>query len=267
VNDSVSDRASIAPSLRAAGLSVDLAGIRIVEDASLELAAGRLTVLVGPNGAGKTTLMRALAGLLRAQGRIELEGRALSSFSPRERARRIAYLPQGHIFHWPMSVAAVVALGRQPHADAFAPLAPQDRAAVARALALTAVEPWLTRAVTTLSGGERARVALARALATQAPILLADEPTMSLDPRHQLVVMELLARAAHDGGAVLAIVHDLALATRYADRVLMMERGRLVAEGTAREVLTPEQIAAVFAVEATITESAVGPIPVLGKPL
>ena len=118
-----------------------------------------------------------------------------------------------------------------------------------------------------MSGGERARVALARALATQAPILLADEPTMSLDPRHQLLVMELLARAAHEGGAVLAIVHDLGLAARFADRVVMMERGRLVADGTPREVLTPERIAAVFAVEAFITESAVGPIPILERPI
>ena len=118
-----------------------------------------------------------------------------------------------------------------------------------------------------MSGGERARVALARALATQAPVLLADEPTMSLDPRHQLLVMELLARAAHEGGAVLAIVHDLVLAARFADRVVMMERGRLVADGGAREVLTPERIAAVFAVEASIADSAVGPIPILRRPL
>ena len=253
--------------LRASELSVRLSGNLIVDGATLDLKPGELTTLVGPNGAGKTTLMRALAGLLPVDGRIELESRPLGAFSARERARRIAYLPQGHVFHWPMSVAAVVALGRHPHADAFAPLAASDREAVAHALIATGIEPWAARAVTTLSGGERARVALARALATQAPILLADEPTMSLDPRHQLVVMELLARTAHDGGAVLAIVHDLTLAARFSDRVLMMERGRLAADGIPRQVLTPERIAAVFAVEAAITDSAVGPIPILQRPL
>jgi iron complex transport system ATP-binding protein len=258
---------SAAPILRTVDLSVRLAGNLIIDGATLDLRGGELTLLIGPNGAGKTTLMRALAGLIPAEGSIELQGRPLGAFSTRDRARHIAYLPQGHIFHWPMNVAAVVALGRHPHADAFTPLADADRAAVARAIAATAIEPWAARAVTTLSGGERARVALARALATQAPVLLADEPTMSLDPRHQLVVMELLARAAHDGGAVLAIVHDLALAARFADRVVMMERGRLVAEGGPREVLTPERIADVFAVEATIIDSAVGPIPILQRPI
>ena len=253
--------------LRATELSVSLAGTVIVDRIALDLVAGKLTVLVGPNGAGKTTLMRALAGLLPAEGHIELQGRPLQEFTARDRARQVAYLPQGHVFHWPMSVAAVVALGRHPHADAFSPLSDADRAAVGRALAATSIEPWAARSVTTLSGGERARVALARALATQAPILLADEPTMSLDPRHQLVVMELLARAAHDGGAVLAIVHDLALAARFADRVMMMERGALVADGSAREALTPERIADVFSVEATITDSVVGPSPILHGPI
>ncbi len=259
--------ADVKLAMRAADVSVRLAKNLIVERATLELRTGELAVLVGPNGAGKTTLMRALAGLLPADGRIEIDGRALSTFSARERARHIAYLPQGHIAHWPIDVAAVVALGRHPYADVFAPVSDEDRAAVDRALAATGIEPLAGRAVTSLSGGERARVALARALATQAPVLLADEPTMSLDPRHQLVVMELLARVAHDGGAVLAILHDLALAARYADRVLIMDRGRLVADGAPRAVLTPAQIAAVFGVEAVIADTDVGTIPLLRRPL
>jgi iron complex transport system ATP-binding protein len=252
--------------LRADNVVVRFGDALIVDGASLDLRAGELTVLVGPNGAGKTTLMRALAGLIPAEGRIEIESKPLSTLSVRERARRVAYLPQGHVFHWPMPVAAVVALGRYAYADAFSALSDADRRAVANALAATGTEAFAARPVTTLSGGERARVALARALACEAPILLADEPTVSLDPRHQLVVMELLARAAHGGGAVLAIGHDLSLAARFADRIVMMDRGRLVADGAPREVLTVERIAAVFGVEAVITDAA-GPHPVLLRPL
>jgi iron complex transport system ATP-binding protein len=256
-----------ATKLKAADVVVRFGDALIVDGATLDLRAGELTVLVGPNGAGKTTLMRALTGLVPAEGRIDVGGTSLSALTVRERARRIAYLPQGHVFHWPMPVASVVALGRYPYADAFSPLSENDRRAVEKALVATGTEAFATRAVTTLSGGERARVALARALACEAPILLADEPTVSLDPRHQLVVMELMARAAHDGGAVLAIGHDLALAARFADRIIMMERGRLVADGAPREVLTAEWIAAVFGVEAFIADDASGTHPVLVRPL
>src|SRR4029453_14948309 len=119
------------------------------------LAAGELVALVGPNGAGKTTLMRALAGLIAAQGTITLAGRPLDSLSPRERARMVSYLPQGHVFHWPMSVESIVMLGRAPHGDAFSGATPDDRAAVAEALAVTETRGFAERAVTTLSGGEK----------------------------------------------------------------------------------------------------------------
>jgi iron complex transport system ATP-binding protein len=256
-----------ATKISAESVVVRLGGNLVVDGATLDLRAGELAVLIGPNGAGKTTLVRALAGLIPAEGRIAIEGRALASFAPRERARRIAYLPQGHGFHWPMAVTAVVALGRHPHGDVFSGVTDADRAAVERALVATDTLPFGARSVTELSGGERARVALARALASEAPILITDEPTTSLDPRHQLAVMALLANIAHGGTAVLAIVHDLVLAARFADRILVMDQGRLVADGAPREVITRERIAAVFAVEAEIIESAKGPLPILQRPI
>jgi iron complex transport system ATP-binding protein len=255
------------PTLHAHGVLVRLGGALVVDGATLDLRAGSLTVLIGPNGAGKTTLMRALAGLIPAEGRIDIGGTPLAALPLRERARRIAYLPQGHVFHWPLPVSAVVALGRYPHADAFATVSEADRRAVEKALAATGTAAFAGRTVTALSGGERARVALARALACEAPILLADEPTMSLDPRQQLIVMELLARAAHDGSAVLLIGHDLALAARFADRIVIMDRGRLVADGAPRAVLTAQVLASVFGVEARITDDGLGPHPVLLRPL
>ncbi|HWM81815.1 MAG TPA: ABC transporter ATP-binding protein [Pseudolabrys sp.] len=250
--------------LRAERLTIRLRGRPIVDDASIMLRPGELTALVGPNGAGKTTLMRALAGLLPASdGRVMLKDRPLADFTPRERARSIAYLPQGHFFHWPLDVASIVALGRHPHADPFSPPTGTDRAAVAHALAAAQIEDLADRIVTSLSGGERARVALARVLATEAEILFADEPTASLDPRHQLVVMGLLRGVAERGGAVLAIVHDLALAARFASRVVIMQQGRIVADASPAEALSDARLGTVFGIAAqqVNTGDAVVPLP------
>ena len=159
----------------------------LFKESSFQINPGDRVGLVGPNGAGKTTLMRALAGLLPTNGNIELGGKALSSLSPKERARAVAYLPQGHVFHWPMRADAIVALGRHPHADPLAAPSDADRVAVARALDQTGATALASRLVSTLSGGERARVALARALATQAPVLLEDPRV----PRLQAEVDEL----------------------------------------------------------------------------
>ena len=253
--------------LQAEDVTVRLGGALIVDRASLALRPGELVALVGPNGAGKTTLIRAFAGLLPAQGRIELDGRPLNAVAARARARRIAYLPQGNVFHWPMSVASVVALGRHPHGDAFSPWSDADRDAVRQALDATATRALADRPVTTLSGGEHARVALARALATRAPVLLADEPTVSLDLRHQLVVMELLRAAARAGGALLIVVHDLALAARFADRVVVMDGGRLVADAAPAEALSPARTAEIFRVETAMVDSGDGLIPIARRPL
>ena len=254
------------PPLEARDVSVRLGGRRIVDTATFDLRRGEVVALVGPNGAGKTTLVRALAGLLPAEGSILLQGRALDQHSAPERAKLVAYLPQGHVFHWPVPVEAVVMLGRQPHADLFSPASEKDRVAVARALRATGTESFAGRSIATLSGGERARVALARALATEAPVLLTDEPTASLDPRHQLIVMALLREAAQNG-AVLAVVHDLLLAARFADRVLVMDRGRLVADAPPAEALSPERVAQVFGVETITVGSRDGSLTIPWRPI
>ena len=256
-----------APLLAARDVAVRLGRRRVLDGVAIALDRGEIVALVGPNGAGKTTLLRALAGLVDAAGSIAVAGRPLARMAPRERARLVAYLPQGHVFHWPLAAAEIVALGRQPHADPFARRTEADRAAVARALAATGTTAFAERPVTTLSGGERARVALARALATEAPILLADEPTASLDPRHQLLIMEQLREAARAGGAVLAATHDLALAARFADRVAVMQAGRLVANAPPAEALSAERMAAVFGVETVFVEAGGARVPIVHRPL
>lgn len=232
--------------LEASNLSVYLAARAIVDHCDLALRSGELTILVGPNGAGKTTLLRALAGLIPTQGDVRVNGADIRTLNARARAQQIAYLPQGHVFHWPLSVENIVALGRTPHADAFTQLTAHDRAAIRDAMTATETTSFASHSILSLSGGERARVALARALATNAAIMLADEPTAALDARHQLKIMELLRGIARNGGAVLAIVHDLSLAARFADRILVMKNGRIVSDDAPERALTKECVADVF---------------------
>jgi iron complex transport system ATP-binding protein len=237
--------------LNAQSLSVTLAGRVVLRDVSLALSPGQLVALVGPNGAGKTTLLRALAGLVPSEGAIHVGGDALSSLSLRERARRFAYLPQGHIVHWPLPARDIVALGRYPHgATDPARLTPKDTEAVQRAMQAADVTKFAFRRVTELSGGERGRVALARVLAVEAPVILADEPTNSLDPRHQIDVMKTLRTAADQGGLVMVVTHDLGLAARFADTIVVLSEGRLVSLGVPTDALSEQVMAEVFRVSA-----------------
>ena len=237
--------------LSAQNLGVTLSGRTVLRNVSLSLAAGHLVALVGPNGAGKTTLLRSLAGQIPSEGEIEIGGQALSVLPLRERAKRFGYLPQGHVVHWPLPARDIVALGRYPHgATDPARLSPRDAEAVLRAMQAVDVMEFSDRRVTELSGGERSRVALARALAVEAPVILADEPTASLDPRHQIDVMKNLRATADKGVLVIVVTHDLGLAARFADHVLVLREGRLVSQGTPAEALSEQVMADVFRISA-----------------
>jgi iron complex transport system ATP-binding protein len=237
--------------LSAQDLNVKLSGRLVLNDISFSLSSGHLVALVGPNGAGKTTLLRALAGLVSSDGAVHVGGDAVSSLTLRERARRFAYLPQGHIVYWPLPARDIVALGRYPHgATDPARLTAKDTDAVRRAMQATDVMEFAERRVTELSGGERSRVALARVLAVEAPVILADEPTASLDPRHQIDVMKSLRTAADQGTLVMVVTHDLGLAARFADTVLVLSDGRLVSRGAPAEALSEQVIADVFRISA-----------------
>jgi iron complex transport system ATP-binding protein len=235
--------------LRANDIAFGFGEFPVLRDASLVVSPGETVGLIGPNGAGKTTLVRVLAGLLEAAGgQVSLGGRALAELGDRERARSLAYLPQGAPAHWPLQVERVVELGRIPHRAWWQRLGEEDRAAIEQAMADADVEALRGRLVTQLSGGERTRVMLARVFASRPGIILADEPVASLDPFHQLRVMHTLRECARRGGGVLVVMHDLNLAARYCDRLVALHRGRVIAEGPPRKVLDDPALAAAYSV-------------------
>jgi iron complex transport system ATP-binding protein len=215
--------------------------------ADIDAAPGEMVAILGPNGAGKSTLLKLLLGVLEpTSGTAEYEGVAAAGWEPVERARRIGVLPQHEEPAFPVTVGELVAMGRYPHLGRWRRPGEADRAAVASALERCRVADLVARPFTTLSGGERQRARLARALAQEPEALALDEPTASLDVAHEMEIWEILREEAARGFAVLLTTHHLNLAARYADRLVLMDRGRVSASGPASEVLRAEVVSRVY---------------------
>ncbi|MCS7080662.1 MAG: heme ABC transporter ATP-binding protein [Chloracidobacterium sp.] len=254
--------------LEARRISVILGGRCLLDDVSLTLAPGEVTALLGPNGAGKSTLLKTLSGDLQpTQGGVYLDGRPLDGWSLIERARRRAVLPQTSSLAFPFTAFEVVLLGRAPHVVLHE--TPHDITVARQAMQQTGVEHLASQRYPSLSVGEQQRVQFARALAQiwealpdgAARWLLLDEPTASLDLAHQYEAMAIARRLAQDGVGVIVVVHDLNLAAYAADHVVLLDRGRIAAEGRPEDVLTPERIQGVFGLEVSVT-----PHPRHGRP-
>lgn len=237
--------------IRLEGIRIVRAGHAILDDVTLEAAPCQLLGIVGPNGAGKSTLLRVLAGILHPDaGDSVVDGKNVQDGSRRDRARRVAYLPQNPECHWAMTAERVVALGRLPHLTLWQRPGNMDLSTVRKAMRDTDILHLAQRQVGTLSGGEFARVMLARALASDPALLLADEPVADLDPYHSLEVMDHLRRLTTAGRTVVVVLHDLSLAARYCTRIALMDDGKVVAEGTPDETLSQQNLAAIYRVSA-----------------
>lgn len=233
--------------LEARGVSAGYGTRVVLHDVDLAVAAGEIVSVVGPNGTGKSTLIRALTGLVPlAAGEVRVSGHELRALSRPEIAREVAVVPQALETLFPFSVREIVALGRTARLDMFGRAGPEDAAAVARAIELLDLAPLADRRIDLISGGERQRVVLAMAIAQEAPVLLLDEPTVHLDPAHQLATIALVRRLAREQRlAVLAVVHDLNLAA-LADRVVVLAGGRVVRSGSPASVIEDALVRAVF---------------------
>lgn len=241
------------PLLDVQNVAVEMGGHRVADAVTLSVAPGEIVGLVGANGSGKTSLLRAIAGLARHEGHIHLGGVHIRALGPRERAKRLGYLPQERIVGWNLAAWRIAALG--------VPLASpaRSRETAERALARVGLAHIAARGVLDLSGGERARVLLARLLATGAPLLVADEPVAGLDPDAQLLTLEVLRDHAREGGGVLVTLHDLSLAAAGCDRLGVLCEGRMLALGAPREVLTADILTRGFGLAGAVLETPFGP--------
>lgn len=227
---------------------------QILNDVSITAEPGKVIGLIGPNGAGKSTLIRTLAGLSNpANGRVIMDGQNLYEMTPSKRAQSLSYIPQERTVHWPTKVKDLVALGRLPFRRAFAPLGPEDKSIIASAMETMDVTDFAERSALTLSGGELARVLLARAFAQSPKVLLADEPTAGLDPAHQIRLLKYLKQAAKAGTAIIVVLHDLTLAARYCDQLVLIHEGCHAFSGEPEAVLTEDKLRSIYGVEAHIS--------------
>jgi iron complex transport system ATP-binding protein len=244
--------------LAADHVTVRRGGRAIVNDVSFETAdGGGFVALVGANGAGKSTLLSVLAGLIKPDaGAASLDGAPIAGMDRRDLARRRAYLPQNPYAEWPITVERLVALGLTPHLPAFGGLPGGLEPRLTRALEACDLADRRSQAATTLSGGELGRAMLARALIGEPQVLIVDEPTAGLDPRHTLDAMQRLRRLADGGKLVIAALHDVTLAARYSTHLMALKGGRLEAFGPTAEALTPGLLRRIFEVEARITGAA-----------
>ena len=237
------------PAIVAEGVCVARGERRVLDAVSFRTERGEILALLGPNGAGKSTLLRAVAGLLPFAGRIRIDGADVQTLSPRERARRIALVPQQTLLRSPLPVRDVVAQGRYALRSALAGLDSVDRERIARALETTDLGALAERAFTSLSHGEQRRALIARALAGDATILCLDEPAASLDVGHALELYAMLRRLAREGYAIVLVLHQLDAARTHADRALLLARGACVQSGLAAQVVSAAPVREVYGVE------------------